>query len=40
MSDEIYQELTKVLQLMACGKIFAAREMLEKLLGTEQKDRA
>lgn len=38
MSDELYKELTKVLQLMACGRIFAARELLEYLLGVENKD--
>lgn len=40
MSQELYQQLTKVLQLMATGRIYAARELLEKLLGIEHKDQA
>lgn len=40
MDQELYQQLNKVLQLMASGRIYAARELLEKLLGIEHKDRA
>lgn len=40
MSEELYNQLVKVLQFMASGRIFAARELLEKLLGFEHKDRA
>jgi len=40
MSEELYLQLTKVWQLMASGRIYAARELLEKLLGHEYKDQA
>jgi hypothetical protein len=40
MSEELYLQLTKVWQLMASGRIYAARELLEKLLGHDHKDRA
>jgi hypothetical protein len=40
MSEELYQQLAKVLQLMATGRIYAARELLEKLLGVDYKDQA
>lgn len=40
MSEELYQHLIKVYQLMASGRIYAARELLEKLLRIEHKDQA
>lgn len=40
ISEELYNQLTKVLQFMASGRIFAARELLENILGIERKDRA
>lgn len=40
MSEELYQHLIKVYRLMASGRIYAARELLEKLLGIEHKDQA
>lgn len=40
MSEELYQQLAKVLHLMATGRIYAARELLEKLLGVDYKDQA
>jgi len=40
MDTELQKQLLQVLNLMASGRIYAARELLEKLLGIDYKDRA
>lgn len=40
MDDKLYKDFYQVWELMSSGRIYAARELLEQLLGLEQKDQA
>ena len=40
MSDELYQHLKKIHELLSDGRIFLAREQLEALLGIDSKEAA
>ena len=38
MDDKLYKEFYQVWELMSTGRIYAARELLELLLGLDKKD--